>query len=87
MWPLLGKADRGTLYFAEATNSMNLLDQFLASRGLYFGKQGLQIVPESVAIFTPPELMTPKGRPRPFDRRTKAGFSDHFPITGVIRTV
>jgi hypothetical protein len=87
MWPLLGKPDQGTLYFSEATNSMNLLDQFLVSRGLFYGKQKLLMLTESVKIFTPLEMTTPKGRPRAFDRQTKKGYSDHFPITGVIRTL
>ncbi len=87
MWPLLGVPDKGTLYFPPATNSMNLLDQFLVSRGLHDGKDELQMVPSSVKIFTPPEMTTPKGRPQPFDRKTKKGYSDHFPITGIIRTL
>lgn len=87
MWPLLGKPDQGTLYFSEATNSMNLLDQFVVSRGLFYGKQKLRMATDSVKIFTPPAMTTPKGRPRLFDKQTKKGYSDHFPITGIVRTV
>jgi hypothetical protein len=30
MWALLAAPDRGTHYFSAATNSMNLLDQFVS---------------------------------------------------------
>ncbi|HEY2989329.1 MAG TPA: endonuclease/exonuclease/phosphatase family protein [Candidatus Binatia bacterium] len=87
MWPLFGRSDKGTFYFFGATNSMNLLDQFLVSRGLFYGVQGLKIDPNSVAIFTPAVMTTPKGRPRAFDRQTKKGYSDHFPIQAVLQTL
>ncbi len=86
-WPFLGAPDRGTIHFASGTNTMNVFDQFLVSRGLYYGKKKLQMRPEAAKIFTPPDLATPKRRPRPFDRQTKKGYSDHFPVTGVIETV
>jgi len=87
MWPLLGEKDQGTLYFPDATNPMNLFDQFLVSRGLYYGEQGLQIDLNSVEIFKP-EVMASgrKKRPQPFDKRKKSGYSDHFPIQAILRT-
>lgn len=87
MWPQFAKPDQGSFYFSAAINSMNLLDQFLVSRGLYYGKQKIQVDPASVQIFRAPEMTTGSGRPKGFDRKTKQGFSDHFPITGLIRTV
>jgi hypothetical protein len=87
MWPLLGQSDVGTLYFSEATNSMNLLDQFIISRGLLFGEQKLKLDLAAVKIFTPAVMTTAKGRPKPFDRKTKKGYSDHFPIEAVIKLV
>lgn len=87
MWPQLAKPDVGTLFFGTATNSMNLLDQFMVTRGLLFGNQKLQFVPASVEIFRAPDMTSPKGRPKGFDRKTQQGFSDHFPITALIRTV
>ena len=87
MWPKLGQPDKGSFYFSSATNSMNLLDQFFVSRGLFYGVQGLKIDPASVEIFTPAAMTTPKGRPRPFDRKTKKGYSDHFPVQAVIQTI
>ena len=87
MWPLLGRPDHGTYFFSGGTNTMSVLDQFLVSKGLYFGKQKLRLVPESVRIFAAPPIADGKGRPRAFDRKTKKGYSDHFPITAVIETV
>ena len=43
MWSLMTMPDQGTHYYSQSTQSMNMLDQFLLSRGLYFGLQGLQI--------------------------------------------
>ena len=87
MWPLLGQSDIGTFFFSQATNTMNLLDQFIISRGLLFGEQKLRMDLASVKIFTPSVMTTPKGRPRPFDRQTGKGYSDHFPIEAIVKTV
>jgi len=90
MWPFLAIADTGTLYYGGATNSMNVLDQFMISRGLYYGLQGLQLDRGSVKIFRP-EMMTSARKKRPlpfeFDRKGRdrpSGYSDHFPITAEI---
>jgi len=87
MWALVGQADSGTYYHGgsrdgdAATNTMNTLDQFIVSRGLFFGKQGLKMNVASVAALRSPPLTTAaKGRPRPFDIKTKKGYSDHLPI-------
>lgn len=89
MWSQLSRADHGTHYFSGSTNTMNLLDQFMISRGLYFGLQGLQVrfledgVPDA-RIYKPEVMTTRKGRPRSFDRDTHSGHSDHFPIEMLI---
>lgn len=89
MWPKFGIPDEGTYYFAEATNSMNMLDQFMISKGLYFGEQGLKFNQQSVEIFKP-SIMASGVKKRPkkfeFDRKKikKNGYSDHFPITATI---
>ncbi len=86
MWSLMGPPDQGTYYFSQATQSMNMLDQFLLSRGLLYGLQGLQVrcsdagIP-NVEIFRPGIMSTRKGRPREFRRENHSGYSDHFPIT------
>lgn len=87
MWPQFAVPDRGTFYYSGATNSMNLLDQFMVSRGLYFGAQGLQFDPASVAIFNQPPVASTRGRPIAFDRKKLTGYSDHFPITSRIRVI
>ncbi len=88
MWKLLGQPDTGTYYYSGSTNTMNLLDQFIISRGLYYGVQGLRMNLESVEIFKAP-VMTSGGKQRPvaFDKKTKKGYSDHFPIQAVVETV
>ena len=85
MWSLMTEPDAGTLYYSRSSQTMNLLDQFLLSRGLYFGLSGLQIperapgVPH-VEIFRPEVMLTRKHRPREFRRESRTGYSDHFPI-------
>jgi hypothetical protein len=86
MWSLLGKPDQGTACNTESAHPLRLSDQFLISRGLYFGQQGL-IMPQqspgipAVNIFRPEVMVTRRGRPREFRRETRTGCSDHFPIT------
>jgi endonuclease/exonuclease/phosphatase family metal-dependent hydrolase len=85
MAQLSGAADTGTLHFSQGTNTMNLLDHFLVSRGLLFGRARLKLQLDSVRIFRAP-TMTSDGKQRPiaFDKKTKKGTSDHFPIVAVI---
>ncbi|MCR9199106.1 MAG: endonuclease/exonuclease/phosphatase family protein [Planctomycetaceae bacterium] len=92
MWSLMSAPDSGTHYYSRSTQTMSMLDQFMLSRGLHFGQQGLQpaqrpsagdpdiLIPD-VDIFRPEPLTTRKGRPREFNRETRSGYSDHFPIT------
>jgi len=85
MGPLAGASDTGTLVFSQGTNTMNLLDQFMVTRGLLFGRAGLKIKRDSVRIFKAPSMTTGgKQRPIPFDKKTKKGTSDHFPIEAEI---
>ena len=92
MWPMLGRPDTGTHYYSRSTNTLAVLDQFIISRGLYYGNSGLQMrrgPNDEIAtnIFQPEEMTTPKGRPREFNRKKLDGYSDHFPIEMVIETV
>jgi hypothetical protein len=85
-WRIVGQGI-GTHYY---NNSPNVLDQFLASRGLLTGRSGLQIVPSSVEVVRFPEMVSPGSYPKPlrFDRGAQTnenGFSDHFPIAVMIR--
>ncbi len=43
MWPVVATPDRGTYYFGGGVPTMNLLDQFIVSRGLYYGFSGLKM--------------------------------------------
>jgi endonuclease/exonuclease/phosphatase family metal-dependent hydrolase len=43
MWPLASYPDQGTHYFSGSINTMNMLDQFIVSRGLYYGLSGLRM--------------------------------------------
>ena len=92
MWSLMQKPDVGTYHYSRSTQTMNMLDQFIVSRGLYYGNQGLKIHQTSdgvpaVKIFSPEVMTTRKGRPREFRREDRTGYSDHFPILTTIRTV
>lgn len=85
MWQSLGQPDEGTHYYSDSTNTMNTLDQFIISRGLYYKSQGLKMKLDSVIIFKPGIMKTEgKGRPKEFNKETKTGFSDHFPIQALI---
>jgi hypothetical protein len=88
-WSQLAVPDNGTFFYGfGAANTMNLLDQFIVSRGLQFGASKLKVRPESVEIFRAPDMTTPgKRRPRGFDKTRPGGYSDHFPIQMVIDTV
>ncbi|THJ25200.1 MAG: hypothetical protein CAF45_001980 [Nitrospira sp. CG24E] len=88
-WPLLGVPDTGSIFFSgDSANTMNLFDQFIVSRGLHFGESGLKARAGSVQIFRPTDMATgSKRRPKSFDKKTKKGFSDHFPIEMMIDTV
>jgi hypothetical protein len=88
-WSLFGMPDTGTIFFSgDSANTMNVFDQFIVSRGLRFGESGLKARPESVKVFRPSGITTgAKMRPKAFDKKTKKGFSDHFPIEMIIDTV
>jgi len=88
-WPFLGQPDTGTYFYGQGTsNTMNLLDQWIVSRGLFYGESQLKVRPESAQIFRAPDMTTPdKKRPKKFDRNTKKGYSDHFPIELIIDTL
>jgi hypothetical protein len=107
MWSLIPD---GTNYNDRSMNSMNMLDQFIISRGLYYGKQKLIMDLNEVKIFKenvdshygyPITIREPDGRPMSFEwtrkdknirpieirkgREPNTGYSDHFPIQGIIK--
>jgi hypothetical protein len=108
MWKLIPD---GTNYNERSVNSMTMLDQFIISRGLYYGKQNLNMDLNQVNIFKetgalceqPITIKEADGRPMSFEwarkdkygrlveirkgREPNTGYSDHFPIQGVIKTM
>ena len=86
MWPLMGSGSGS--YFLN--NHPLVLDQFLVSKGLLTGKSGFEIDVKKTQIFRQP-LMINRGRyhtPRRFGRGRKMdkdGFSDHFPISSIVK--
>lgn len=87
MYQFIGEKDLGTYFYSEATNTMNVLDQFIISRGMFYGYNRLKMNPDSVEIFQPNIMTSTKKRPKRFDKKTTKGYSDHFPIMGIIETV
>ena len=98
-WKWLGPEAKGTIYFSKKgnTRTKQVFDQIIASRGLFFGTQGLHVDPQSVTIFDPkimwtnPNLTDEKAqekphlvRPKAFEKSTGKGYSDHFPVMGKI---
>jgi endonuclease/exonuclease/phosphatase family metal-dependent hydrolase len=89
MWPLLGQR-RGTHYF---DNFASLLDQVLASRPLLERTAPIGVDPESVRIEAFPEMVgrgdypAPRRFGRPSAGLDRTGFSDHFPISVVLREI
>ncbi|MAE65495.1 MAG: endonuclease/exonuclease/phosphatase [Phycisphaeraceae bacterium] len=81
MWPLMG-VGQGTHYY---DNEPGMLDQFLASRGLVTGRNGIEVDVDSVEIVRHPDMVSSGTYPAPirFGRgasMNRDGYSDHFPI-------
>ncbi len=86
MWPIMGEG-KGS-YFAE--NDPKMLDQFLVSKGMLTGNSGFKVKPESVDIVQFEEMINRGTYPTPIRfgrgrKMNKKGFSDHFPISLVIK--
>lgn len=79
-----GAAGVGSYFFeggesGRATNRHRALDQLVASRGL-LKPAGLRLIEDSVHYVDDATVATRSGRPRPFDRKTGKGTSDHLPL-------
>jgi endonuclease/exonuclease/phosphatase family metal-dependent hydrolase len=89
-WKFLEPENVGT-FFLDSTsqgeafaNRYQMLDQLVVSRGL-LGPPGLELDVDSVKIFHDRDTVaTDLGRPRPFKKDTKRGFSDHLPVTATL---
>jgi predicted extracellular nuclease len=87
MWGISGQGI-GTHYY---NNAPNVLDQFLASRGVLTGASGFRVIPDSVDVVRFPEMVSTGSYPVPIrygrkDQVNRDGFSDHFPIALTVRT-
>lgn len=92
MWSLLASPDQGSTYVPDATHTMALPDQFLISRGLYFGHQGLKLKQRDggrpdVRIHRPEMISSGRGSPREYRLDTRSGYSDHFPILSTLNVL
>lgn len=81
MWQILGEK-QATHYY---DNHPNVLDQFLASKGLVTGKSGIRVLVDTVKVAQFNEMVGTGTYPVPlrFGRGSSVnrnGFSDHFPI-------
>ncbi len=88
-WRFLAPENVGTFFISSTpvgeafANRYQVLDQLVVSRGL-LKPAGLRLDLESVDIFAAPSVATPTGRPRPFDRGTLKGTSDHLPLVATL---
>jgi hypothetical protein len=87
MWPLMSGNNPGTYRFGS---EWNMLDQFLVTKGMLRNDSLVRIRSGTVDIHRPTHLQGSGGRPRRFGRPSnnsldRDGFSDHFPITVVLR--
>lgn len=86
-WKFMSVERAGT-FFIDGTmdgerfgKRYQMLDQILATRGLLLEVPGLRLDHDSVRIFAEANFNATKTiRPIPFDRKTKRGYSDHFPL-------
>ncbi len=86
MWPLMAGENPGTYRHGS---QWHMLDQFLANKAMCRSSSEVFVLPESVAIHRPDEMVGRGGRPARFGRPSRRvdldGYSDHFPITCVLR--
>jgi hypothetical protein len=87
-WRFLAPENLGSFISSTAAgeifaNRYQVLDQLIVTRGL-LKQNGLRLDTASVDIYRAPSVATPSGRPRPFNRTTLKGTSDHLPITALL---
>ncbi|RMH36393.1 MAG: endonuclease/exonuclease/phosphatase [Nitrospirae bacterium] len=88
MWPLMDDRHPGTY---RHDSVWNMLDQFLVTKGMLRRKSRVKVVSDSASIFRPPPLLGRAKAPRRFGRPSRHsmdrdGYSDHFPITLLLRS-
>jgi hypothetical protein len=88
-WRFLEPENTGS-FFISATpagevfaNRYQVLDQIVCTRGL-LKQTGLRLDLNSVDIYRAASVATGSGRPRPFNRNTFNGTSDHLPVVATL---
>ena len=87
MWPLLSSKNPGSYRYGS---EWNMIDQLLVTKGLAKKSASMVVLPETVDVFRPAEMLGRADAPRRFGRPSKKGFdrdgfSDHFPVTVILR--
>jgi len=88
-WRFLAPEDLGSFFISSTpagevfANRYQVLDQLIVSRGL-LKSSGLRLDLDSVDLYRAPSVATPSGRPRPFNRSTGTGTSDHLPLVAAL---
>jgi len=86
MWPLMSGREPGTFRFGS---DWLMVDQFLVNKGMLLRDSLVRVEEDSVAVFRPDLMKRSNGEPRRFGRPSRSfdrdGFSDHFPVTMVLR--
>ena len=89
VWKLLTLTNTGSFFIdrlpdGEAfANRYQMLDQIVVSRGM-LAQTGLRLNLDSVNLFMDSLVATASHRPRPFDRKTLKGTSDHLPLIATL---
>jgi endonuclease/exonuclease/phosphatase family metal-dependent hydrolase len=84
-WRFLAPENLGSFFISSTpagevfANRYQVLDQLIVSRGL-LKESGLRLDLDSVDLYRAPSVATPSGRPRPFNRTSGKGTSDHLPL-------
>ena len=88
-WRFLAPENLGSFFISSTpsgevfANRYQVLDQLIVSRGL-LKAEGLRLDLDSVDIVRTATVATPSGRPRPFNRASKKGTSDHLPLVATL---
>ena len=96
-WEPVGRSGEGTIFWSKGDGgrTLQMFDQMIVSRSLALGLSGLRASSADFAIHRPKLLRTSQAgdlekaphkiRPKKFDRKSGKGYSDHFPVTALIR--
>jgi predicted extracellular nuclease len=86
-WSLMDETTPGTYYYSKNPAGWNMLDQIMVSKGILAGNNGLEVDEKSIKIFRPKRIKD-GSKPKPYRKRKNKwvkGFSDHFPVTALIK--